>query len=716
MIFADENWIDQGVLQDYSFDEEYGTGVSDTNTFECRIQKYNDAVTGNNGVKRITQDFILYVDFTEYGGIIDRIESDTKTGEIIFSGRTWHGILNSYVIKPPTGKVYRTYWGESNAVLTQMLADIGMGSLFVVDIVDEVDKTIEINGFDVRYEKTYDCIIRMLKEYSAKLLMYYFNGQVHLGITPACDYATNEEFDSSQVPFRVGYTYNNVNHLICLGRGDGVNRAVIHLFMDEGEVIQPYKKISEPKQDSDYILDESQKAISGIAEIVDIYDAPNSEIIKNYLPQTTKPLDWKGTYYQKYYKKTEEDGETKYSLFKQIFRDEYRLQTIEPDDWKVSEGFKNYYFWNDQKDPQWYRWDSEYGCWAKCNQGDEGAVLKAGAYDTVKALPDSQITYTYEPQPNGYAIMPPDWSTKYNTYYQHDGTTGWTSVPADSYDTYGTGSSKEHPDGGHITSKPNDWSWNYGNYYTREFIEATGKYVYTSVQGKEVIGEPQPIKNKSISVSEWASTWTNYYVKTTKEIIKNKKLSKYKGVYVTAQDAVNAKIISLVKNKTYPKYKKNTFYIIEITYKAPDFNKPKQNNRGEWVSDHVYEKYSHSDIPAFIPNRYYKQIVHNYPTWVPGTYYSKEEEIEQIPDYNPNNCYYQVEDRYAVLVKNGIEKMEAMCDTSTLDINLELTSNYDVLDVVGSIDTVTGLEVNKPILRKVIKIKKDIVSVDYEVD
>ncbi len=109
MIFADENLIDQGVLQDYSFDEEYGTGASDTNTFECRVQKYNPSVTGAFGVKPITQDFILYVEFTEYEGIIDRVESDTKTGEIIYSGRTWHGILNSYVIQPPSGQIYRTY-------------------------------------------------------------------------------------------------------------------------------------------------------------------------------------------------------------------------------------------------------------------------------------------------------------------------------------------------------------------------------------------------------------------------------------------------------------------------------------------------------------------------------------------------------------------------------------------------------------------------------
>lgn len=713
MIFADENLIDQGVLQDYSFDEEYGTGASDTNTFECRVQKYNDAVTGKNGVKPITQDFILYVEFTEYGGIIDRVESDTKTGEIIYSGRTWHGILNSFVIQPPSGQIYRTYWGESNEVLSQMIEDIGMTSLFVVDVVEEVDKTIDVNVFEVRYEKAYDCIIRLLKECNAKLLAYYQNGQVHLGIVPVCNYATNEEFDSSQVPFKVGYTYNNVNHLICLGQGDGVDRAVIHLFMDDGEVVQPYAKVDNPKQDSDYYLDESHKVMTGIAEIVDIYDAPNSEIITNYLPQNTKPADWKGTYHTKYYKKTEEDGETKYSLFKQFFRDEYRLTPQEPTNWVVSRGFSDYYYWDRLANSQWYRWDAEYNAWAKCNQGDEGAVLKSGAYVSVKAL--TGVTPEYKPD-GGFQTQPSDWTTNYSSkYYQPNGTGGWTNAQAESYNTYGAGSTKENPDGAKLGSKPLDWDWNFGNYYTREKIVATGKYVYTAVQAKDHTQKVEKINKSKIPETEWSSTWTNYYILANQKAKDNKKIVKYAGKYITAQDGVNLKIISLKKGKSYPAYVKGKFYNITLVPVAPDFKKPKKSGN-KWVAADVFEKYSHQDPPTFVAGRYYEQIINDIPTWEPGKYFYLEEEVEQVPTFDPNNCYYQVFDRMAMLVKSGIEKMEDMCDTSTLDINLELESNYDVMDVVGSIDEVTGLSVNKPILRKIIKIKKDIVSVDYEVD
>jgi hypothetical protein len=69
-----------------------------------------------------------------------------------------------------------------------------------------------------------------------------------------------------------------------------------------------------------------------------------------------------------------------------------------------------------------------------------------------------------------------------------------------------------------------------------------------------------------------------------------------------------------------------------------------------------------------------------------------------------------------MLIQNAMKKWAEIRDTSTLNIDLELESNYDVGDVIGSIDEVTKVEVNKPILRKVIRIRKDIVSVEHSVD
>jgi hypothetical protein len=108
--------------------------------------------------------------------------------------------------------------------------------------------------------------------------------------------------------------------------------------------------------------------------------------------------------------------------------------------------------------------------------------------------------------------------------------------------------------------------------------------------------------------------------------------------------------------------------------------------------------------------------VDNAPAWEASKYYTLEEDVEQIPLFEANAYYYAVKDRFAMLIQDAAKRWTSIRDTSTLDIDLELTSEYDVGDVVGSIDNVTKIEVNKMIKRKIIKIRKDIVSVEYNVD
>ena len=738
MIYADANLVDQGVLQDYSFDEVYGY---DENTFECKVQKYNHVCD---------QDYILYVEFTEYGGIIDRIESDVKTGVITYSGRTWHGVLNSFVIEPLAGYAHRTYRGEINEVLAQMISDIGMGSLFVVDIVTDGD--IEIEPFEVRYEKAYDAMLRMCAKNQCKILMYYYDGKVHIGAVYAVNYATNEEFDSSQVPFKVGYTYNNVNHLVCLGKGDDVDRAVIHIFADdtEGEdgtqlyvypnvVTNPtgspidnhyyekdgnkyfksdddtveagktyYAKRGDPKQDSDYILDKSQQEEFDREERAEILDLPNSEYVYNYLPLNTEPTNWKGTYLNYYKPVRNDDGKLTYEKLKEVRKDEYFLTQKEPTDWKVDKGYQDYYYWNAEKDPQWYIWDDVDKSWIKANEGDEGAVLKAGGLVNVKAITEG-VTYDYTDLEE-LGGQPPDWESEYGSYYQQKGSSEWEQAQGNTFEWYGDAPS--HGDGvtepyygNRLTTQPPDWDRNFADYYTyklnalqkREFYNCDGIQHYLP---KKITSAKAPAK--------WQTEWGSYYVVANAKIKKAKKIEKLEGKYVTASVAEQNGQLQKVKDKNYVAYKKDKFYMM---IQQPDTAKAFSSfTRG------VFEKHSRTDPPNYVAHRYYFRKTNDFPTWTPNTYYRKEEDKIQIPTWVAGGFFYQVVDRYANLVKSAIEKLKTLRDTSSLDISLELESNYDVGDTVGSEDQVTNISVNRVILRKIIKIKKDIVSIDYEVE
>lgn len=745
MIYADANFEDIGVLQDYSFDECYGTN---DNTFQCKVQKYNHVCR---------EDYILYVEFTEYGGIIDRIESDTKSGEITYIGRTWHGVLNSFVIEPPVGGVYRVYSGEANNVIRQIISDIGLSSMFVVSTDNS---GISVSNYRVRYEKVYDVIRDMLFAYQGKLYMYYRDGKIYMGAVIAANFAGNEEFDSSQVPFKVGQTFNNVNHLICLGNGEAEDRAVIHLFASDNDLdndslqdIQPYVKLDAvanpsgnptyngwyekvgalyfrtlnttvvagktyykkriPKQDSDYILDKSQQVMFGKDEIAEVYDAGNSEIVTNYLLQGTKPNDWKGTYHLKYYEKTvDANGNEKYSLIKQNFKDEYALLKSKPKGWD-SEAYQEYYMWDSEADPQYYVQDPNNGNWIQCDSTTEGAVLKAGKFVSVRALTredhPERLVYVLA-DVDGHA--PTDWTIEnYTNFFQPTGTPNvYEHVPQQTKTWYGNGDNEALNKDQRITTIPPNWTWAWSSYYTRRQNELS-QWVYYTVEG--VHHSHYEKISKKTAPSGWKTNWGNYFYKLNTDVnisVAGSNVILIKGQYITLLEAVNMGLVSLKNKKTYPIYKKNTYYVeVQDADTPPKFSS---------ISAGVYAQYSSVILPPYELNKYYREEFNEVPDFIiPNTtYWEKLDGIEQYPIFNPQAVYYAVEDRYKMLAEAGYKRLVELNDTSSLDINLELESKYDVGDVVGSMDETTGIAVNRTILRKIIKIKKDIVSIEYEVD
>lgn len=691
MIYADKNRIDQGILQDYSFDEEYGKGEKDTNTFECKIQRYNPSLQGDNP---ITQDFILYVEFTEYGGVIDRIESDTKSGEVTFLGRTWHGVLNSFVIEPPAGTIYKTYSGPASSILNEMIHDAGVEDLFVVDADDAEDtglNLLTIPQFAVRYERLYDAMIRMLETCDGKLKCYYYNGKVHIAAVPSVNYAVMEEFDQSQVPFKVGKTYNNINHMICLGQGNGEKRAVIHLFCDDtisdedtnvgNEIlpIRPYTKVENPIQDSDYILDKSQQVMTGLAERTYIYDYPNAEIILNHPLLDEEPADWKSDYYKKYYIRGKDDssGNQTYELLKREFKDKFELLTKEPPGWHNKNGYKKYY---------------------TCNAaGTEGT--------SVEELQENDPACQVEYKPVGGKVgMFWDWATNYANYYEPSG------PPQNGIQQYVkvSGQQKRKEDN-MITQQPADWLWNWERYYLKYWNGTEWKY------DKSVGTVETPVPTlQTKAPDDWKTNFGSYYTKATKtkKNTKGKVLIK-KGSLIAVSTAMNEGWVQAKKNKKYPKWEPNIFYNVAIKRSAPGF------------PGTVYYTTTWTEAPSWQDNRYFERTIDRTPPFkLPNPnanppfygYWELHKNVEQIPTWAPETYHYEVEDRYRILVADALEKFKELRDTSTLDIELGLDSDYDVGDIVGSRDDITKIPVNKRILRKIIEIKKDIITVSHEVE
>ena len=223
LIYMNTNREDVGVLMDYELDLAFG---ADENNFECRIQANSHCCAAG---------FYLYAEGTEYGGIIDNIESNTSAGEVAYSGRTWHGILNSKVIEPDAGKAHLILSGEANSVLGSLISRLNLSSLFTAS---EVDSGVTISGYKMsRYIPGYDGIRKMLESVGAKLRVTFRDGMVTLSAVAQHDYSQDEEFDSDQVEMRIKQYHKPVNHLICLGSGELEDRLVVHLYADaEGNI------------------------------------------------------------------------------------------------------------------------------------------------------------------------------------------------------------------------------------------------------------------------------------------------------------------------------------------------------------------------------------------------------------------------------------------------------------------------------------------------
>lgn len=290
LIYTNKNKEDQGILLAYELDLAFG---KDENNFECKIEAADHCMEAGS---------LLYIEGTEYGGIVDTIFSDTGNHEVTYCGRTWHGILSSKVILPlqegegstasvtvKTNEDERVYdkeaqeWyypslvnkyliisGDLNDCIHFILERCGLGDLFVGS---ETASGITVTEYQfARYTDTYTGLMKLLDSVGYKLHTRVSDGVVVLSAKPKHDYSKDEEFDSRLIDLQITKKYHAVNHLICLGSGELENRMVIHLYADEeGNISQKNPR-------------------TGLKDIVDIYDYPNVESEAELIRQGTDQL------------------------------------------------------------------------------------------------------------------------------------------------------------------------------------------------------------------------------------------------------------------------------------------------------------------------------------------------------------------------------------------------------------------------------------------
>lgn len=199
----------------------------------------------------LSQGCFVYIDGTEFGGVVDDIETESRGGTLTVSGRTWHGILASRIVCPPAGESHAVLSGDANACIAEMLELCGAGDPFAAA---SAESGIEVDGYTVpRYCDAYAALAGMLASAGASLSVSYRRGSCTLGAVPAEPASAYSE-DIGLILTRK----RAVNHLVCLGSGELAARTVVHLYADaQGRVSR-------------------EQSIFGAAHMAEVYELSNA--------------------------------------------------------------------------------------------------------------------------------------------------------------------------------------------------------------------------------------------------------------------------------------------------------------------------------------------------------------------------------------------------------------------------------------------------------
>lgn len=245
LIATDASHRDLLAIRDCTLDLAFG---EDENDFELAV---------HDSDVRLEAGAFVYVDGTEYGGIIDSTGSSLEDGvaAVAYEGRTWHGLLASRVIQPPSGQDYRTVSGDATDCIQQVIDHIGLSGVMTTSPARASGLTASSYRFD-RYTDAYAGLKKMLESCGGKLHMVYDSGMLRLSAMPVATYGG---VDSDLIDYSYDRDWHPVNHLICLGTGEGKDRTVVHLYADtEGAVSET-------------------QSLTGLDEVQAVYDYSNAD-------------------------------------------------------------------------------------------------------------------------------------------------------------------------------------------------------------------------------------------------------------------------------------------------------------------------------------------------------------------------------------------------------------------------------------------------------
>lgn len=249
--------IDSGYLSHFKADFDITTDIDNqTNDFEIETilpTTYEELLWVENEVS-----CIVFVEGTEWGGEIKGSVIDIEENTITYTGRTWRGTLDQYIIEPPAGQDYRVVSGN----VATILRTLPMNPYLYVENTSYSTGTYQFN----RYITMYEGVDGLLKNVNLDLRSNFAFSEANLRCSMELAMARDlrdlievSQDYNDKIKLRITRNGNTPKHLICLGKGELKDREVIHLYADDDWTI-------------------SQTPIVG-AYPVDVYDLSNTDTL-----------------------------------------------------------------------------------------------------------------------------------------------------------------------------------------------------------------------------------------------------------------------------------------------------------------------------------------------------------------------------------------------------------------------------------------------------
>lgn len=219
---CDGGWKETGASEAFSLDLAYGIGENAENDFELTL---TDDIP-------LDGQTVVYVEGTPYGGVVDAVSFDTDARELAWSGRTWQGVLEHRVLRPPSGQNYLVASGTVAQAIALVIANSGDLNPTAMPIGVGDCPSASVYYQFARYCNAWEGLVAMLRGAGLRptFRVSRSEGVSRLLVGATAIRTVGDEVDSDLVRFSGTRQFRTTEHLVCGGQGELAQRTIVDLY------------------------------------------------------------------------------------------------------------------------------------------------------------------------------------------------------------------------------------------------------------------------------------------------------------------------------------------------------------------------------------------------------------------------------------------------------------------------------------------------------